>query len=72
MDKGVDGLVVGLDLGWLLGVADGFQEIAEAHCCLAVMEQCAVLCLCCRANYMFEVSALNEDEGIVWCLVIVE
>eukprot|EP00957_Ditylum_brightwellii_P078006 5928995-Ditylum_brightwellii.AAC.1 len=72
MDKGVDSLVVGLDFGWLLGVVDGFQKIAEAHRCLAVMEQCAALCLHCRANYMFEGLALNEDGGIVWCLVVVE
>eukprot|EP00957_Ditylum_brightwellii_P162051 12337820-Ditylum_brightwellii.AAC.1 len=72
MDKGVVGLIVGLDLGRLLGVADGFQEIVEAHRYLAVMEQRAALCLCCRANDMFEGSALNEDGGIVWCVVIVE
>eukprot|EP00957_Ditylum_brightwellii_P121019 9229550-Ditylum_brightwellii.AAC.1 len=72
MEEGAGGLVVSLDLGRLLGVADGFQEIAKAHRCLAVMEQHVALCLCCRTNYMFEGSALNEDGGIMWCFVIVE
>eukprot|EP00957_Ditylum_brightwellii_P120221 9173239-Ditylum_brightwellii.AAC.1 len=36
------------------------------------MEQRAALCLHCRANDMFECLALNEDGGIVRCLVIVD
>eukprot|EP00957_Ditylum_brightwellii_P038103 2881395-Ditylum_brightwellii.AAC.1 len=72
MDEGVVGLVVGLNRGWLLGVTYCFQEVAEAHRCLAVVEQRAAFCFCCRANNVLECSALNEDRGIVWCLVVVE
>eukprot|EP00957_Ditylum_brightwellii_P098835 7529603-Ditylum_brightwellii.AAC.1 len=72
MGKGIGGLVVGLYLGQLLGVAGGFKEVAKAHRCLAVMEQRSALCLCHRANDMFECPALNEDGGIVRCFVIVE
>eukprot|EP00957_Ditylum_brightwellii_P108654 8287699-Ditylum_brightwellii.AAC.1 len=65
MDKGIGGLVVGLYLGWLLGVTYGFLEVATAHRCLALMEQQAALCLCRGANNMLECPALNEDRGVV-------
>eukprot|EP00957_Ditylum_brightwellii_P104241 7940244-Ditylum_brightwellii.AAC.1 len=72
MDKGVVSLVVGLDLGWLLGVTYCLQEAAESHCCLAVVEQRAALCFCCRTNDVFECSALNEYRDIVPCFIVVE
>eukprot|EP00957_Ditylum_brightwellii_P005767 439473-Ditylum_brightwellii.AAC.1 len=59
MDKGVGGLVVGLDLGWLLGVTYCLQERAA-------------LCFCCGTNDVFECSALNEYRGIVRCFIVVE
>eukprot|EP00957_Ditylum_brightwellii_P003373 255484-Ditylum_brightwellii.AAC.1 len=72
MDKGVGCLVVYFDPCWLLVVADGFQDIAEAHCRLAVMEQHAALCFHCGSYHMFECCALNKNGGIVQCLVVVE
>eukprot|EP00957_Ditylum_brightwellii_P155303 11822708-Ditylum_brightwellii.AAC.1 len=65
-------LLLVLILVGCLGVSYGFQDIVEAHCCLAVMEQRTTLCFCCGAYHMFKCSALNKNGGIVWCLAVVE
>eukprot|EP00957_Ditylum_brightwellii_P065570 4973220-Ditylum_brightwellii.AAC.1 len=54
MDKGIDRLIVHLDLGWLLQMSDDFEEIAEAHSGLASVEKCSTLCFCHRTDNMFE------------------
>eukprot|EP00957_Ditylum_brightwellii_P169362 12890401-Ditylum_brightwellii.AAC.1 len=39
---------------------------------MAAVEQRAALCFCCGTNDMFEYSALNDNRGIVQCLIVVE
>eukprot|EP00957_Ditylum_brightwellii_P146083 11123417-Ditylum_brightwellii.AAC.1 len=72
MDKGVGNLVVSFYPCWPLGVPYGFKDIAEAHHCLAAVEQRSTFCLCCGAHNMFKCSTLDKNGGIVRRFVVVK